>query len=190
MNKFKRIITITAFSLMVLSLPAIASAQWRDHDDDDDYYGRNDRYGNNGRYGNYGYGDMRSTVRSLKRNARELQRHLDNDLDDSRYNGSRREDQLNELARRFRNEVNGLSESNNSNYGRRDGRVERVLNLGSQLDRALSRTRLDHHIEQVWYAIERDLNVLRRYSDYDDRYRTRNGRYGNTRNGLPSWWPF
>lgn len=210
MKRIKNFIAIGAFALLVLSLPAIASAQSRDRDwdDDDDRYGNNGRYddrdGRNGRYGGYdNYGDTRSIVRSLKSKARELQRHLDRDLDNSRYDGSRREDQLNDLAHRFRNEVNGLSESNKSNNRRRDNRVDRVLNLGQQLDRALSRTRVDGHIRQLWSDIRYDLDALdRQYGYYDNNNRNRNRRnngYGNypnnypgntNRNGLPSWWPF
>ena len=56
MNRFKKIIALFAFSLMVLALPSIASAQWRDNNRNnrnDDYYGNNrnnDDYNrNNGR---------------------------------------------------------------------------------------------------------------------------------------------
>ena len=190
MTRTKLFTAIFAMALSMIALPAIASAQYGQYDP----YGRNgqyDPYGRNGGYyGNGQYGDMRYLVRSLRSNARELQRHLDNDLDDSRYNGTRREDQLNELARRFRSEVNGLSESNNYNR-RRDGRIDRVLNLGDQLGRALSRTRMDGHIRSTWSQIDRDLNVLAQTNGYN-----RNGRYGNGGynnggyNNRPSWWPF
>jgi len=199
MNKIKGLITVSAFSLLVLCLPAIASAQYGYPNDP---YGRNGGY-NNGGYGNYGgynngqygnngnYNDMRSVVRDLKNRSRELQRHLDRDLDHSRYNGSRREDDLNDLARRFKNEVNGLSESNN-NYGRRDNRVERVLDLGAQLDRSLSRTRLDYHVQELVSGIRYDLDALRNSSGYNNGgYRNPRNSNGGWNNGQrPSWWPF
>lgn len=206
MNRVRNFMAIAAFSLMVLGLPAIASAQSRDRDDDRN--GNNGGYNNggynNGQNGQYGnYGDMRATVRDLKNLARELQRHLDRDLDDSRYNGSQREDQLNELARRFRDAVNRLSESNNNygNYGRRDDKIDRVLDLGSQLGRSLSRSRLDYHVEEIWSGIRYDLQVLDNgdagYNNNNRNNRnTGNGGWGNGRgngngrNGLPSWWPF
>ena len=192
MNRVKGLIAIMAFSLLVLCLPAIASAQWGNPNDP---YGRNGGYNNggnnNGQYGNYG--DMRSIVRDLKGRSRELQKHLDRDLDNSRYDGSRREDELNDLARRFKNEVNGLSESNN-NYGsgHRDNRVDRVLDLGSQLDRALSRTRLDYHVQELVNGIQSDLNALRNAYGYNNGRNNRNGNGGggNSRNNRPSWWPF
>ena len=195
MNRVKNLTAIAAFSLLILCLPAIASAQWGNPNDP---YGRNGGYNNggnnNGQYGNYGnYDDMRSIVRDLKGRSRELQKHLDRDLDNSRYDGSRREDELNDLARRFKNEVNGLSESNN-NYGsgRRDNRVDRVLDLGSQLDRALSRTRLDYHVQELVNGIQSDLNALRNAYGYNNGRNNRNGNGGggNSRNNRPSWWPF
>lgn len=203
MRSIKNWITIGAFSLLVLGIPAIASAQSRDRDRDDDRWGNggynNGGYGNggynNGQYGQYGnYGDLRSTVRDLKNRARELQRHLDRDLDNSRYDGSRREDQLNDLAKDFKNAVNRLSESNNNygNYGRRDDKVDRVLNLGSQLDRSLSRSRLDYHVQEIWDGIRYDIQVLGNgYSGYNDNNRNNRNRNGGWSSGnRPSWWPF
>lgn len=190
MNRIKRFTAILGFALLVLGLPAIASAQWRDdrnrdRDRDDDYYGRNN--GNNGRYG-----DMRSTVRSLKQRTREFQRQVDRDLDNSRVNGTRREDRINETVDRFRDAVNDLD-----NNGRLDDReVRRVLDLGSQIDRTIGRARLSHNTQNLWSGIRNDLRVLGGNGYYDDDYRNnRNNRYprGRTNNGgynLPNWWPF
>ena len=158
---------------------------------------RRDGVYNNGQYGNNGnYGDMRSIVRNLKNNARELQKHLDRDLDRSRYDGSRREDQLNGLARQFKDAVNRLSESNN---GRQDNNVQRVLELGSQLERPLTRSGLDYHITEVWSEIRGDLRQLSNsYGGYNNNNNNnnrnnrnnRNGGYGNGTYNRPSWWPF
>ena len=200
MKRINILTAIFSMSLLVLALPAIASAQYGQYDPygrngQYDSYGRNGGYYGNGQYGNYG--DMRSTVRDLKHRARELQRHLDNDLDHSRYDGSRREDQLNDLARRFRNEVEALSESNNRNYGgygggygRRDNRVDRVLDLGNQLGRRLSRSRLDDHIQDIWSGIQYDLNTLGNAYGYNGRYNNRGYGNGGYNTGKPSWWPF
>ncbi len=213
MNRIKRLIAISAFSLLVLSLPAIASAQSRnrdrDHDNrDDDNYSNDDRYrnnrnnrnrnggyndddhygNNNGRYGSNG--NMRTVVRSLKSNARELQRHLDRDLDNSRYNGSRREDQINKEARDFKNAVNRLSESNN---GPNQNDVRRVLDIARNLERSLVRTGLMNHVSQPWSRVRSDLRTLENGYNYNNNSRYPDNRYPqnrNTRNNLPSWWPF
>ena len=183
MNNLKKYLTIAAFSFLVLGLPVIASAQYRDRDRDDDR-GRNDDY-NNGRYGNNN--DMRSIVRDLKSQSRELQRHLDRDLDNSRHDGTRREDQLNDMAKRFRSAVNRLSESRN---GPREDDVQRVLSLGRQMDRPFSRAGLDYHIRDIWRQIEHNLDELDNSNGYDDNRNNRFPQGGNTRINRPSWWPF
>src|SRR6476659_5260721 len=105
MNRVIKFFSIAAFSLLVLGLPAIASAQYGGYG-----YPSGGGYGYpNGSYGTYGsYGDHRTIVRSLKDKTREFQRQLDRDLDRSRYNGTRQEDEINRMASDFRNAVNGL----------------------------------------------------------------------------------
>jgi hypothetical protein len=187
MKLIRNFTTIAAFALVILGVPAIASAQYGQNDP----YGRNGGY-NNGRYGNYG--DMRSTVRDLKQRAGQLTRELDRDLDHSRYNGSRREDNLNELAKDFKSAVNRLSDNNNNygDYNRRDSKVDRVLNLGSQLDRALSRSRINGNLQDIWSGIEYDLQALGGgYGGYNNNNRNNRNRNGGWNNGnRPSWWPF
>jgi hypothetical protein len=192
MNRFRSLITISAFSLMVLCLPAIASAQYGT-------YGGYGGYGNGG-YGNNGsYGDTRSTVRDLKNKARDFQSQLDRDLDHSRYNGSRREDQMNNLAREFRNAVNRL-DSNNYNNGRYDNRndyrLQEVFNIASQIERSIGRSGVSYNSQGIWQGIRYDLQRLG--SGYNNNNRGggrnnggwNNGNRNGNRNGLPSWWPF
>jgi hypothetical protein len=128
---------------------------------------------------------MRSTVRNLKNNARQLDRQIDRELDHSRYNGSRREDQINEIAERFKDAVNDLD----SNERQNSQEVRRVMDVALQMDRALQRARLSYEVQNLWSAIERDLQML---GGNDNRNRNRNRGYGNGRNSqnLPNWWPF
>lgn len=194
MNRFRSLITISAFSLMVLCLPAIASAQYGGYGGYGGY--GNGGYGNggynNGRYGNGGYGDMRSVIRDLKNKAGDFQRQLDRDLDHSRVNGTRREDQINQLARDFRNAVNRL-DSNNYNNGRNDYRMQEVFNLASQIDRNLNRVGT-YNSQGIWQSIRYDLQQLGSYNGggYNNGRGNRNGGWNRNggRNGLPSWWPF
>jgi hypothetical protein len=192
MNRVKRITGLIAFSLMILSLPAIASAQWRD----DDRYG-NDRYGNdrygNGRYGNgqYGnYGDMRSTIRNLKNKSNRFERQADRELDRSRWDDTRREDNFMGLVRDFDDAVDEL---NNSRSRQNSDEVQRVLNLGSRIDRQMARMRVSGNLTQLWNAIEYDLNTLGNAYGYNNGRRNRgygNGRGNGNTNNLPNWWPF
>ena len=171
-------------SLLVLALPAIASAQYGPSDP----YSRNGGYNNGGYYGNAGYGDMRSTLRDLKQRTRQLERQIDRELDRSRINGSYREDQINNIARRFANSVQNLDTSYNS---RNDNEVRRVMDTASQLDRAISRSGMSYQVMNQWQAIRSDLRMLG--INYNSgRGRNNTGRYGNGsyNTGKPSWWPF
>src|SRR6266487_759216 len=78
MNRIKSLITVGAFSLLVLGIPAIASAQYNGQYDP---YGRNGGYNNggynNGNYGNNGYyGDVRGILRDLKQRSNDFHREV------------------------------------------------------------------------------------------------------------------
>ncbi|MBK9214010.1 MAG: hypothetical protein IPM59_00165 [Chloracidobacterium sp.] len=198
MNKVKRIIGLMAFTLMILSLPAIASAQWRNDDDD---YNRNGRYGNgqyggwgNGGYGNGqygGYGNLSSTIRDLKRKSSQFERQMDRSLDRSRYDGTDREDRIMDTVRDFDNAVDQLNSGRNR---QNNGEIRRVLDLGRQVDRQMARLRLNGNLSQLWNSIQYDLNTLGNAYGYNNNRGRRNGGWGNGRNNgnnnLPNWWPF
>ena len=172
MRRINFFITISAFSLLMLCLTGVASAQY-------DPYSRNGGY-NNGGYGNGSYRvnrDMRSVVGDLKRRAGQFQREIDQELDRSRYNGTRREDQINQLAREFKNAANRLS----SNIYSDQGDLNRVLELGFQIDRTMGRGRVGYRAQGVWSGIRADLDLLR-IAARD------NGRFRNDRAGVR--WPF
>ena len=190
MKNIRHWVTLGVFSLLVLGIPAIANAQWRDNRDRGRYDDRG--YNNNGAYGNANYGNMSNVVRSLKDRTREFVRQLDRDLDRSRTNGTRREDQINEQANRFRDAVNRISNNgNNNNWGRRDNNIERALQIGSQLDRAVSRVRLSYQSQALWSSINRDLQMLGNGYGYDTRNNRGNRNGAGWNNGrMPSWWPF
>ena len=189
MKSIRNWVTLGVFSLLVLGIPAIANAQWRDNRDRGRY---DDRY-NNGQYGNYGnYGNMSTVVRSLKDRTREFVRQLDRDLDYSRVNGSRREDQINQQAKHFRDAVNRINNNgNNNNWGRRDNNIERALQIGSQLDRSVRGMRMSYQSQALWNSISRDLQMLGNGYGYDTRNNRGNRNGGGWNNGrMPSWWPF
>src|SRR5215204_7636054 len=127
MNRFKNLFAVFAFSLIVLALPTIASAQWRNDDDD---YNRSGRYDRN----------LESTIKNLKNRSKEFARRLDRELDRSRYDGRNREDRLNNLAEDFKRATANLDKEYD---GRRDynnsyNEARRVIQLGQQLDNALN----------------------------------------------------
>lgn len=178
MNRFKNLFAVFAFSLLVLALPTIASAQWRDRDrNDDDYYNRNGRYNRN----------LQGTIKNLKNRSREFVRRLDRELDRSRYDDRNREDRLNDLAEDFRRATADLDREYD---GRRDyndsyNEAQRVLQLGRQLGSALYRSRLSYNVQGDWNRIQQDLNILANAYGYNNNRNNRRSRYDDWRNRLP-----
>ena len=123
MNRIKNLAAVFAFSLLILALPAIASAQWRNDRN-------NDNYGNNRNNRN-----LQSTIKNLKNRAKRFERTVDRSLDNSRYDDRNREDRINELAEDFKNAADDLDDNydNRRDYNSSSDEVRRVLQLGSQL---------------------------------------------------------
>lgn len=178
MNRFKNLFAVFAFSLLVLALPTIASAQWRDRDRDDDY-NRNGRYNRN----------LESTIKNLKNRSREFERRLDRELDRSRYDDRNREDRLNSLAEDFRRATARLDSEydNRRDYRNSEDEARRVLQIGQQLGNALYRSGLSYNVQGDWNRIQQDLNVLANAYGYNNRNNrnNRNTRNGDWRNRLP-----
>lgn len=204
MNRFRNLVAVFAFSLLILGLPAIASAQFgnnrnddyscNDRDDDygrnnrrnDDYYGRNNDY-----YGGYNNRALQSTIRNLKNDSRQFARQLDDALDRSRINGTDREDRLNELAKDFAKAADRLDSrfDNGRDLNRSENEARRVLELGSQVERALSRTRLNYD-GGYWDRINQELRQVANAYNYTSNNRNnRNDRNNrNNRRGNGGWW--
>lgn len=190
MNRYRNLIGIIALALLVLSLPVITSAQWRGDRDDDDY--RNDRRGSYNR-------NLRSTIKNLKNRSNQFERRIDRELDDSRYDSRNREDRINQIARDFAHAADDLEDvyDGKDDYRNSYDEAQQVLRLGNQLDRALRRARLSDNVQNEWYRISQDLNVLANAynSNYNNRNnrnnrRNRQGNYGDWRDRIPFPLPF
>src|SRR4029453_5647515 len=108
---FKRttLFSILSAAFLALCLPAIAAAQWGRYPDNrypdnrypDNRYpdNRDNRYPDNGRYDDR---YLKDSAQGLGRVAKDFERDMDRELDHSRVNGSRREDQINNLVHDFR----------------------------------------------------------------------------------------
>src|SRR5690348_1170094 len=118
MTRFKNLVAVFAFALLVFALPTIASAQWRDRDRDDGSYNRN----------------LEGTIKNLKNRSKEFARRLDRELDRGRYDNSRREDRLNDLADDFRRAAERLDNEydGRGDYRRSEDEARRVIQLGQQ----------------------------------------------------------
>ena len=195
MNKIKNIIAISAFSLMVLALPAVATAQWG---------GNNGGYNPNDRYNRGGYGgNLEGVAQRLKERSRDFERQVDRDLNYNRrgggilggilnggiYNGGNRgygNDRIKRLAEDFRraadqfeNRVDGGGNNRRDNYrdlSRGEQAAQRMLSIGSQIDREMNNLRVNSNLRNRWNAIENDLRLVAN-AYRNNRSGGRNGRF-------------
>lgn len=201
MNKIKGMIAITAFGLLILGLPAIASVQWNGG------YGGNNggNRGNGGIYGNGGYygnnsRNIRSTVRNLKNQARNFERATDraddryDDRDDNRWgniwggrnNNGQRLERIEDLADDFAKAADRLEDKygNGRNLNNSADAARRVLDIASQIDQVMnnSRGRRNGNLQNQWNNIQRSLDAIADVYGYNNRG---NRRGGSWRNNFP-----
>jgi hypothetical protein len=144
-----------------------------------DQYGRNDRnnrnndrYGrnrgnNNGRYGqnNGRYTrNLRATIVNLRNKSRRLENQIDRIDNNDRYGNRRSRNNLENLSDRFDDAVKDLEKEydNRRDYNDSYNEVRRVLSVGEQLDREISRNRVNRNLRSEWNSIERDLQTIAR----------------------------
>lgn len=203
-NRRFTVLTFAAVMLATLLLPAAAHAQgsiWdrirdraeqqRERDDrrnrrDDDIYGRgrrdDDGYGRrNGRISDSERRTLRDVANRINNRSKDLQRDIDRLLDNSRYDGTRREDNINDDARNFRDAANRFKnvagDSNDLNPSADEAR--QLLDQASRISRLLNRVRVDSRTNNDWSQIRNDLRTVSdiygfRFSDFDN-----GGFYGN-----------
>ncbi len=181
MNRFRNLIAVFAFSLLILVLPSMVSAQWRND--------RNNRNGDYNRSGSYNR-NLNSTIKNLKNRSKDFALQLDRELDRSRYDESRREDNLNQLTKNFKDAADKLDDEYDSrrDYNRSQDEARRALALGNQLDRALSRARLSSNLDRNWNNIRQDLQTLASAYNYDNRDTRNNRDNRNSRNNNNDSW--
>jgi hypothetical protein len=186
-------LSVFAFAVLALCLPALASAQgvydpWG-RNQDDDYYRRN----RNGNYGRYDERYLKDSIHRLDRLSKDFERDLDRALDRSRVNNTRREDEMNNRAHDFRRAVGDLKSrfGNGRDLNRSRNEAQRVLSMAQQLDRLGGTRRFDDRVASDWSQIRRELSVISDaygfgygWGGYDNGTYRRNDR--NNRNN--DWW--
>ncbi|MGD9562691.1 MAG: hypothetical protein AB7F88_11940 [Pyrinomonadaceae bacterium] len=202
MNKIKGLVAVSAFSLLLLGLPAVASAQW------------NGGYGGNGRYGGYGNNrgynrNIKSTVKNLKERAERFEKAVDRRDDDDRYgrgrygnwggnrNGNYGRD-LEDLADQFADATDDFEDAygNGRNLDNSADEARRVLDIASAIDREIyNRGGRRGGLQGQWNSISRDLDIIAdTYYGYNGNYRNnrnnRRNRNGDWRNNIPFPFPF
>lgn len=165
MNKFKSLVGIFAFSLLLLgAMPVTASAQYGDILGDIFGNGRNNR--RNDRNDTYNRGNVEGAIDRVKSRSDDFRNALDDALDNSRMNGRNREDRIISVARDFERAANRLEDryddGRNSRRNRNNSDVQNLLQLGSQLDSFVYNQgrRLDRRVQNEWSTIRRDLQTI------------------------------
>ncbi len=201
-NRRFTVLTFAAVALATFLAPASASAQsiWdrirdraeqeqrgRDRDDDwrrnrrnDDDWGRDRNRG--GRMSDYERRQLRELARRIDDRSGDLQRDVDRLLDNSRINGSNREDRINNEARDLRNAADRFNDVAGDSDRIESSRDEasRLLQEASRFSRMLGRLRLDSRTANNWNQIRSDLRSVaniynlrfnddRGYDIYDNR---------------------
>jgi len=166
-----------ALALAAFIAPASARAQgsiWdrirdraeRERDGD---YGRNGRrddgtYGrrNGGRISDYERRQLRDLSRRISDRSRDLQRDVDRALDNSRVNGTRREDNINQEARDLRSAADrfrSVAGDSNDLYSSSD-EARNLLEQASRISRVLNRVRMDGRTSGDWNQLRGDLRTV------------------------------
>ncbi len=175
MGRYKNLISIFTLAVMVMGLTVVASAQWRDNRRNSGYYGNS---------------NLNSTIKNLRNNARRFEDVLDRELDRSRYDGTRREDNLNRLAERFKNAAEDLDDEYDGYRSMRSSSDEarRVISTSQQLGNALRRSRANRNrtIRSYWNRMQNDIRIIARA--YNTRYNGRNDRWGRNDRGRNDRW--
>jgi hypothetical protein len=180
--------SIFAASVLALCLPVVATAQWGGYPDN--RYPDN-RYPSRGDYGRYDERYLRDSVHRLDRLAKNFESDMDRALDRSRVDGTRREDQINDLVHEFRDAAGDLKSrvGNGRDLNRSVGEAQRVLTLADQVDRVGAR-RLDSRTGSEWSQIQNELRIISEVYglNYGGRYGNDDYNRGRNRNNNNDWW--
>ena len=159
--------SILSAAFLALCLPAIAAAQWGRYPDNNRYPDNrypdtrypDNRYPDNGRYDDR---YVRDSAQRLDRLAKDFEREMDRSLDRSRANGTRREDQINEVVDEFRRAAGDFKSrvGNGRDLNRSYDEAQRVVQLGDAVERQARPRGFDSRLASDWSQIRRELQTI------------------------------
>jgi hypothetical protein len=172
-NRRFTLLTFAAIALATFLSPAAANAQgtiWdriRDRAEQErnrnERDRRDDRSGRRGgRISDYERRQLRDVANRINSRSRDLQRDIDRLLDNSRYDGSHREDNVNQEARDLRDAAQRFKDvagdSNDLNSSTDEAR--NLLDRASRINRVLGRVRVDSRTSSDWNQLRSDLRTV------------------------------
>jgi hypothetical protein len=104
---------------------------------------------------------VRALLTRLENRTDVFKQSVDNALDRSRYDGTRREDSLNQFVSDFENATNRLRDNFNNRVDTKQD-AENVLYRATDIENFLRRTRLRTRVESDWALLRPDLTELAR----------------------------
>src|SRR5687767_15768861 len=101
-------------------------------------------------------------IRRLENQSDRFVRSFDRSLDNSRVDGTRREDNLNQRARDLENALDILRQEfdRTDRYQDTRAQVSNVLNIAEDINRAVRFRRLRGDTERLWARVRTELNSL------------------------------
>jgi hypothetical protein len=110
----------------------------------------------------YTKAEVDAIIHRVESRSDEFRRLFDKALDNSRLDGTRREDELNAQAKRLRNSLDNLRREFDRNENYRDTRpqVSSTLDIAADINRTMRRRRLGGETERQWALLRDELNTL------------------------------
>ncbi len=123
---------------------------------------RNERINN--RWGNTNKRAVEILIKRVEQRTDVFVRQFDRALDNSRLDGTRREDRLNERARQLETAADELRREFDRGDSLQENRdeVQRLVNIASQIDKVIRRGRVGSGVQSSWRNLRSELNALAR----------------------------
>lgn len=120
------------------------------------------QYNRRGRGRGYTKAQVEQIIRRLENQSDRFVRSFDRSLDNSRVDGTMREDNLNQRARDLENALDSLRREfdRTDRYQDTQAQVSSVLNVAEDINRAIRNRRLRGNTERLWARVRTELNTL------------------------------
>lgn len=120
------------------------------------------QFGSRARGRGYSKAQVEQIIRRLENQSDRFVRSFDRSLDNSRADGTRREDNLNQRARDLENALDVLRQEfdRTDRYQETRSQVSSVMNVAEDINRAVRNRRLRGNTENLWARVRTELNTL------------------------------